>query len=200
MSSTFIIGKSNSFQREPWRLSTAVVISAILHALLLSITLGGQTFGLPAFKLPWQERRLGANDLQVLLLPSQPAAPASTLPPAPPDIPLPIAPPVALPAIDKPAISSNLPSATMSRPTAPTPPAAASTPSPVPAPSPEPVMPAAKRPDIPLPTAPAAPPVVLPTVSDATQKQPEPEVRERALEQARLEQEKQVAENSASPN
>src|ERR1700741_1758906 len=70
-------------QSDPRRLSTALLVAVLLHALLLSITLGGQTFGLPGFKLPWKERRLGADDLQVVLapLPAPVTAPASVLPP-----------------------------------------------------------------------------------------------------------------------
>jgi outer membrane biosynthesis protein TonB len=54
------------------RMSTALLIAVLFHALLLSIAFGGQTFGLPGFKLPWKERRLNANDLQVMLAPSPP--------------------------------------------------------------------------------------------------------------------------------
>jgi hypothetical protein len=193
MSSAITIGRPNSFQREPWRLSSALLISAIIHALLLSITLGGQTFGLPGLKFPWMERRLGANDLQILLLPPPPSAPASVLPAAPADIPPPITPATVLPGADKPAVTTGA-GAIMSLPVAPTPPAPAPMPSPAPEAATEPAMPAAKMPDIPLPTAPAAPPIVLPTVSDTKQKQQEQEARERANELARLEQERQVAE------
>ncbi|WP_154668116.1 energy transducer TonB family protein [Pseudoduganella violaceinigra] len=178
------IGRSYSFQREPWRLSTAVVISGIIHALLLSITLGGHTFGLPSLKFPWQERRLGADDLQVLLLPARPAAPV--------DIPPPIKARAALPSIDKPASAGSVAPAAMPVPVAPTHPTPM--PSPAPVPASEPAMPAAKKPDIPLPTAPAAPPIVLPTMVEVKKKQPEEEALERAREQARLEQEKLAAE------
>jgi hypothetical protein len=59
-------------QSDQRRMSTALLIAVLFHALLLSITFGGQTFGLPGFKLPWKERRLNANDLQVMLAPSPP--------------------------------------------------------------------------------------------------------------------------------
>lgn len=162
-------------QREPWRLSTALVIAVILHALLLNITLGGQTFGLPGLRFPWLERRLHASDLQILLLPAQPTAPVPALSPAdaPPS---PVAPPPI--ATENPSIPSAVTSATMSPPRA----------------QQAPATPAAITPDIPLPTAPAAPPVVLPTLAETKQKQLEQDTRDQAIELARIEQEKQIAE------
>ena len=38
-------------QRDRWRLSNAVLLSLVIHALLLSITFGGQTFGFPGLRL-----------------------------------------------------------------------------------------------------------------------------------------------------
>ncbi len=144
-------------QREPRRLSAALLLSLLVHALLLSIAVGGQTFGLPGLNFLWKERRLGANELQILLAP------------APTEI------------------------------------ADAALPEPLPPPAPEPVP--VKRPDVNLPIAPDAPRVRAPASSevaseipaasianDAAQKQSEHDARERALEQARLEREKQSAE------
>src|SRR5262245_41243897 len=111
MSSTMTIGRYSSFQRDQWRLSTALVVSAIIHALLLSITLGGQTFGLPALKFPWLDRRLGANDLQVLLMPPPPSRPASTPPPLPSTAQTANANPVLAP-VERPAAASPVASAT----------------------------------------------------------------------------------------
>ncbi|MFZ6843982.1 TonB C-terminal domain-containing protein [Undibacterium sp. RuTC16W] len=48
----------------------------------MSITLGGQAFGLPGLNFPWKERRLGANDLLILLLPAQPTTSTSAPEPA----------------------------------------------------------------------------------------------------------------------
>jgi hypothetical protein len=59
--------------RDPWRMHTALLLALLIHALLLSISLGGQTFGLPGLNFPWKERRLGANELRILLAPAQPA-------------------------------------------------------------------------------------------------------------------------------
>jgi TonB family protein len=64
-------------QSDQRRMSTALLIAVLLHGLLLSVTLGGQTFGLPGFKLPWKERRLSADELQVMLAPlPRPTPPA----------------------------------------------------------------------------------------------------------------------------
>lgn len=65
-------------QRPPRRLSTALLLSLAVHALLLSVTLGGHSYGLPGLNLPWKERRLGADDLRVSLAPARsPAAPTA---------------------------------------------------------------------------------------------------------------------------
>ena len=218
MSSAITASRPNSLQRESWRLSTAVVISAIIHGLLLSITLGGHTFGLPALKFPWQERRLGANDLQVLLLPPPPALPASTPPPAPNAAQTVNANPV-LAAIERPAVAR--PEASMTSP----PPAIGNSesravlippppPAPAPAPTPSSVTQAEKRIELPPPIPPVTAPVDAPPNStvrsipiqereapvpdnagDVAQKQLENEARERALEVAKLEQQKLAAEH-----
>ena len=103
-------------QREPQRISTALLLSLLAHALLLSVALGGQKFGLPGLNFLWKERRLGANELQILLAPvrtapldpvmpaveapvvmsdvdTAPPAKAAVAPPAKrPDVELPVAP------------------------------------------------------------------------------------------------------------
>ena len=121
------------------RMSTAILIAVLLHALLLSITFGGQTFGLPGFKLPWKERRLGADDLQVMLapLPAPAHARNSVFPPRP-ESPAQEANPVLAPE-NVPTIGSTVSSPSTSPIAAPLPnpkPAAAS----APAPAVEPVM------------------------------------------------------------
>jgi len=63
------------------RLSVALFLSLLLHALLLSLTLSGDGFGLPGFGFPWQERRIEAPELRVGLVVAQaPAAPAAEAP------------------------------------------------------------------------------------------------------------------------
>jgi len=51
------------------RLTPALLFSLLIHALLLSLTFGGQGLGLPGFGLPWQERRIEAPDLRIVLMP-----------------------------------------------------------------------------------------------------------------------------------
>jgi hypothetical protein len=49
-----------------------------MHALLLSLTFGGQGLGLPDFGFPWRERRFEAPDLRVVLMSAQVTAEAPT--------------------------------------------------------------------------------------------------------------------------
>ncbi|MBE0549310.1 MAG: hypothetical protein IH627_16990 [Rubrivivax sp.] len=62
------------------RLALALLLSLLIHTLLLSLTLGGQGLGLPGFGFPWQERRIEAPDLHIVLVPAQVKAvePAAT--------------------------------------------------------------------------------------------------------------------------
>ena len=62
------------------RLALALLLSLLLHAPLLSLTFGGQGFGLPGFNFPWRERRIEVPDLRVVLVPAQVTAsePAGT--------------------------------------------------------------------------------------------------------------------------
>ncbi|HPW29894.1 MAG TPA: hypothetical protein PLL01_10945, partial [Rhodoferax sp.] len=69
--------------RQRRRMRTALVLSLVIHALLLSLGFGGQGFGLPGLELPWREKRLEADDLHVILMPAQ-VAPAPAAVPAPP--------------------------------------------------------------------------------------------------------------------
>ncbi|MGB7501798.1 MAG: TonB C-terminal domain-containing protein [Azonexus sp.] len=45
------------------------MLSLLAHALLLSLTLGGDEPGLPGFAFPWLERRVAVPDLRVVLIP-----------------------------------------------------------------------------------------------------------------------------------
>lgn len=54
----------------------AVLVSLLAHALLLSLSLGGAGLGLPGLQLPWKERRLGADELRIVLA----AAPLAATP------------------------------------------------------------------------------------------------------------------------
>lgn len=78
-----------------WRLRLGVVLSVLLHALLLSIPIQGDVFGIAGLRLPWQERRLTASELQVVLAPARTpaapvAAPAPALVPTPATVPVPV--------------------------------------------------------------------------------------------------------------
>ncbi|WP_435572617.1 TonB C-terminal domain-containing protein [Massilia sp. LXY-6] len=172
-------------------MSTALLIAVLFHALLLSVTFGGQAFGLPGFKLPWKERRLGADALQVIL--------ARLPPPAPPAK---EANPV-LALEDVTAIGSTVSSMWTSPIATPLPnpkPAAAS----APASAVEPVLTVNRQTIAPLPTAPVAQQSlthiretpIQSVTRDAAQPPVEQATQERAaLDQAGLEQETQREEN-----
>ena len=53
------------------RLTLALLLSLLIHTLRLSLTFGGQRFGLPGFAFPWRERRIEAPDLRVVLVPAR---------------------------------------------------------------------------------------------------------------------------------
>lgn len=65
------------------RLALALLLSLLIHALLVSLSLGGQGLGLPGLSFPWQQRRGEVPDLHIVLVPA-PAPPAEPLvaPPA----------------------------------------------------------------------------------------------------------------------
>ena len=177
----------------------------LFHAMLLSVAFSGSTLGLPGLNLPWQERRLGADDLRIMLPPASPKLPAPLPPPVQPlPIPMPSAAPV---AVNKPASTTELPALAVPSPEAVRQPAAAvvlPAPAQTPAPAEMPAMPKVKRPDVTLPVAPDAAKVRTPSASDSrstqmqtaevlTQAKADDSVHEQ-LELARLEQEKQVVE------
>ena len=60
-------------------MSTGLVLSVVIHALLLSLTFGSQGFGLPGLDLPWRERRFEADDMRLALMPVQVTAAAPGL-------------------------------------------------------------------------------------------------------------------------
>lgn len=86
----------------------ALVASLLVHALLLSLSLGGQGGGLPSLSFLWQDRRAEAPELQVVLAP--PPLPAARPEPAPAPTPAaaPPAPATATPpAQDAPAATDD---------------------------------------------------------------------------------------------
>jgi TonB family protein len=66
------------------RLTCALLLSLVLHALLLRLAFDGQGLGLPSLRLFWQDRRAAVEDLRVVM-PAPPApapeAPQATLTP-----------------------------------------------------------------------------------------------------------------------
>lgn len=65
------------------RPTTALGLSLLIHALLLSLSFGGDGPGLPGLIFPWQERRAEAPELRVVLTQApQAAAPAAAAAPA----------------------------------------------------------------------------------------------------------------------
>ena len=89
---------------------TALVVSLAVHAVLLSVVVGGQAFGLPGLTLPWKERRVGADDLRIELAPA-PVALATAAPAAPADAPRHVPPPVLPPAAVAAAVLAPAPAA-----------------------------------------------------------------------------------------
>jgi len=71
-----------NFLREHPPMRLALVLSVLAHALLLSLSFGGDGFGLPGLTLPWQQKRFHADDLHVVQLLHTPRAalPAEVLP------------------------------------------------------------------------------------------------------------------------
>jgi hypothetical protein len=69
-------------------LTVALLLSLLMHAALLGLVFGGHGLGLPGFGFPWQERRVEAPDLRIVLVPArlppaQPAGPTDKAPPPP---------------------------------------------------------------------------------------------------------------------
>jgi len=52
----------------------SLLLSLLIHTWLLSLTFGGQGLWLPGFLFPWQDRRIEAPDLRVIVVPPQIAA------------------------------------------------------------------------------------------------------------------------------
>ena len=184
-------------------MSTALLISLLIHALLLSLSFGGPGLGLPGLGLPWRERRFEADDLRVALAPAQvtAAVPALIEPPAD------LKPTATInlqrwPAADEVAVMARSPGGG---------PGARASP-PIAAPD----LIGSERSDAVTLVAPVAPLVPTPVISDApgnsspqivmsapqntgdqTQKQIEPVVRQRAFEPAKLDRPTQVAQRPA---
>ncbi|MBX3604827.1 MAG: hypothetical protein KF788_06135, partial [Piscinibacter sp.] len=67
------------------RLVRAVLLSLLAHALVLSLTFGGDHLGLPGLLVAWQERRIEAPPLRIVLVPAPtPPEPQPSAAPVPP--------------------------------------------------------------------------------------------------------------------
>jgi outer membrane biosynthesis protein TonB len=89
------------------RLAVALLLSLLIHALLLSLTFGGQGLGLPGFGFPWQERRIEATELHVVVVAPRAAVAEPTLAAVtPPPHRAPVEQTVAARAIVAPAVSA----------------------------------------------------------------------------------------------
>jgi chemotaxis protein histidine kinase CheA len=53
------------------RLRIALLLSVLIHAPLLALTVGDEGLGLPGFEFPWRKRRVEAPDLRVTLMPAR---------------------------------------------------------------------------------------------------------------------------------
>jgi TonB family protein len=186
--SFFDVRSDLDFLRERRPMGTALVLSLLIHALLLSLSFGGQGFGFPGLGLPWRERRFEADDLRVVLVPAQvtAAAPVSIKPSA--DlVPTGMAKPKPIAARDANAVKAvRAPSpaggpGNLASPPVPTPP-----------------LIALDRSDTATLVVPVVPLVPTPRdAGDAAQKQIEPEVREQVLGLAKLDSAKQEAQAQA---
>jgi hypothetical protein len=93
------------------RLTSALLLSLLIHTLLLRLTFGGQGLWLPGFSFFWQDRRIEVPDLRVVLDPAQvtAAGPAVT----------PVVEPMQQAWVEQPLASRTMPTPSVSR--APTP-------------------------------------------------------------------------------
>jgi len=171
------------------RQAIALLLSLLIHALLLSLTFGGHGLGLPGFGLPWRDRRIEVPDLRVVLVTTRVTAAEPAITPVTGRLQhAPIAAPVASgPAPAKAPLRADRPAAA------------------APPPTPEPAVIALERPVEATLAVPAAasmptsviaaapstssPETVMPAprdAGDAAQEPIDPEVRERAVEPAKL--------------
>lgn len=194
------------------RLTLAFLLSLLIHGMLLSLTFGGQGLGLPGFGFPWQERRVEAPELRIVLMP----APVDVAQPAvmPVDEPLqqaPIVPPAGLTAGPTPApdVATGVPPAQAALRTD-------ASMDPVPMAMGEPDVIAVQRSEdtrFRVPAAPAVPAPVVAAAASASSSQPaapppretddsaqqriDAQAREQAIEHARLDRLEREAQRQA---
>jgi hypothetical protein len=203
------------------RLTLALLLSLLIHALLLSLNLGGDELGFPGLAFPWQDRRAEVPELRVVLAPARGAAAgrAATSVAEPPPL-APTLPPVAVAPAHGPSVSIMPPLRRTADAIAPraeqtavasppqdfaTGPADAKAPlrgsapkDAAPAPTPEPVVIVSQRPDEAAALRPPSPSVPSPVITAAlSASSPEPSEMAR-VEAARLEAERQEAAQQAA--
>src|SRR6478609_2508712 len=66
-------------ERDRRPLAAALSLSLAIHALLLSLTFGGEEFGLPGLAFPWRDRRIEVPDLRIVLAPAHPPAESAVM-------------------------------------------------------------------------------------------------------------------------
>lgn len=194
------------------RPALALLLSLLVHALLLSLTLGGQGLGLPGLALPWQERRAEAPELRVRLVPPRVAAeqpaPQARVEPTVADAPALMAPtpPVAPVAPAPSALPSVTSTSSAAAPTTAAPPVAsprAEAPvdaAPPPAPEPAAVAIAVTRSEEAkwaVPAAPAVPTPAIAAASSASTPQADKALLQEAAAQAELERVRREAQREA---
>jgi TolA protein len=208
-------GRSASLERK--RLTPALLLSLLIHALLLSLVIGGSGQGLPGFGFPWQDRRVEASQLRVVLQPAQAEAvhasqnaevePAGSVAPAPMPSPPVVPTPTQTAAEAAPESSPKTVEVTEAAPAA-TLLQADSRVDALPPPIPEPALMSTARPDATNWTVPAPPPVPAPAVTVAPSasspaalapplREADDAARERAAEAARVERAEQEARRQA---
>ena len=97
-------GGAERMNAEDKRLALALLLSLLAHSLLMSLALGGWALWLPRFALPW-DRRIEAPDLQVVVVPAQPAATEPAVTPVPEST---QPPPVEQPVASPPALTRSV--------------------------------------------------------------------------------------------
>ncbi|MCC2971025.1 TonB C-terminal domain-containing protein [Massilia sp. IC2-476] len=92
----------------PWRMRIALLVSVLVHAMFLSLSVGSG-FGLPGFRFPWEERRLGAHELRVVLAEPPPVLPSPVIEDAAPvAAPAPVPLPAPAPRLARPATETSV--------------------------------------------------------------------------------------------
>lgn len=194
------------------RPALALLLSLLVHALLLSLALGGQGVGVPGLAFPWQERRAEAPELRVRLVPprvaAEQSAPQARIEPPVAEAPTlmaptpPVAPVTPVPTA-LPPVASTSPVAAPTTAAPPVVPPRAEVPvDAAPPPAPEPVAAAvavtrSEEAKWAVPTAPVVPTPAIAAASSASSPQAEKALLQEAGAQAELERVRREAQREA---